>query len=115
MSQFSLVSESNEKGDRFLFRWSLNLKGSIDSLIYGTTIWPEIAAVDFWHIRSPKEGLVESIVLDDVKNDLVSIFLLSRSGINSHVCGTDLDSVSFRNTCLFTSNLLNFLLIHDSA
>nr|GEV67325.1 hypothetical protein [Tanacetum cinerariifolium] len=66
------------------------------------------------HISSGKEGLIESSVLDDVKNNLVSLFLLSHSGINPHVCGTDLDSVSFGNPCLFTSSLLNFFLVHDS-
>ncbi|GJU80252.1 hypothetical protein Tco_1282617 [Tanacetum coccineum] len=61
------------------------------------------------------EGLVESSVLDDVKDDLVSLFLLSHSGINPLVFGTDLDSVCFWNPCLFTSSLLNFLLIHNPA
>nr|GEY88295.1 hypothetical protein [Tanacetum cinerariifolium] len=85
MSQFSLVSESTEKGKKFLFRW----RG--------------------------KECLIEISVLDDVKDDFVSLVLLSHSGINPHVCGTDLDSVSFGNQCLFMSNMLNFLLTYDST
>ncbi|GJZ47891.1 hypothetical protein Tco_0601723 [Tanacetum coccineum] len=76
---------------------------------------PELLHVDFLHISSGKEGFVESSVLDDVKDDLVSIFFLSHTGINPYVCGTDLDSVSFGNQCLITYNLLNFLLTHDSA
>ncbi|GKB89990.1 hypothetical protein Tco_0962262 [Tanacetum coccineum] len=71
--------------------------------------------VDFWHISSGKDGLVESSVLDDVKDDLVSLFLLIHSGISPHVRGTNLDSISFGNQCLITCSLLNFLLIHDSA
>nr|GEZ46936.1 hypothetical protein [Tanacetum cinerariifolium] len=31
---------------------------------------PELLHVDFWHISRSKEGLVESSVLDDVKDDL---------------------------------------------
>ncbi|GKF31739.1 hypothetical protein Tco_0101537, partial [Tanacetum coccineum] len=58
---------------------------------------PELLHAGFWHISKGKEGLVESSVLDDLKDDLVSLFLLSHSGINPHVCGTNLDSVSFGN------------------
>ncbi|GKC67426.1 hypothetical protein Tco_1100024 [Tanacetum coccineum] len=75
---------------------------------------PELLHVDFWHISRGKEGLVEGSVLDDFKDDLLSLFLLSHSGINPHVCGTELDSFSFRNPCLFTSSLLSYLLILDS-
>ncbi|GJX76294.1 hypothetical protein Tco_0323105 [Tanacetum coccineum] len=143
MSQFSLVSKSNEKGEQFLFKWrnseffSLNSWANVESLAEHLNIKLtlflsqlklieiglldlddcelELMHVDFWYISRDKEGLVESSVLDDVKDNLVSLFLLSHSAINPHVCGTDLDSVSFRNPCLFKSSLLNFLLTHDSA
>ncbi|GJV89704.1 hypothetical protein Tco_1533642 [Tanacetum coccineum] len=143
MSQFSLVSKSNEKGKQSLFRWryneffSLNYWANIKSLTEHLNIKltllvcqfklieiglldlgdyePELLYVDFWHISRGKECLIKSSVLDYVKDDLVSLFLLSHSGINPHVCGTDLDSVSFGNPCLFTSILLNFLLTHDST
>nr|GFB30742.1 hypothetical protein [Tanacetum cinerariifolium] len=95
MSQFSLISESNEKGKQFLSIWRNNEFFSLNSWanIFGTS--------------AEAKGLIESSVLDDVKDDLVSFFLLSHSGINPHVCGTDLDSVSFGNPCLFTNSLLN--------
>nr|GEW91594.1 hypothetical protein [Tanacetum cinerariifolium] len=47
---------------------------------------PELLHIDFQHISSGKEGLVESSVLDDVKDDLVSLFFLSHKGINPRVC-----------------------------
>ncbi|GJX23584.1 hypothetical protein Tco_0228029 [Tanacetum coccineum] len=68
----------------------------------------ELLHVDFWHISRGKEGLVESSVLDDVKDDLVSLFLLSHTGINPQVCGTDLDSDTRR--CATITLLLLLLL-----
>ncbi|GJY53873.1 hypothetical protein Tco_0445537 [Tanacetum coccineum] len=98
MSRFSLVSESNEKGEQFLFRWrynelfSLNSWENVKSLTKYLNIKltllvcqhklieigvldlgdcePEMLHVDFWHISKGKEGLIESSVLDDVKDDL---------------------------------------------
>nr|GFA64407.1 hypothetical protein [Tanacetum cinerariifolium] len=58
----------------------------------------------------PSACRVESSVLDYVKDELVSLFLPSHSGINPHVCGTDLDSVSFGNPSQkFSSNNLKEL------
>nr|GEU55292.1 hypothetical protein [Tanacetum cinerariifolium] len=99
MSQFSLVSESNEKGEQFLFRWrynevfSLNSWAKVESLaehlnikltllVYHLKLIEiglldlgdgelELPHVDFWHISRSKDGLVESSVLDDVKDDLL--------------------------------------------
>ncbi|GJT09575.1 hypothetical protein Tco_0856617 [Tanacetum coccineum] len=99
MSQLSLVSESNEKGEQFLFRWryneffSLNSWANVESLEEHLNIKltllvcqfklieigfldlgdsePELLYVDFWHISRGKKGLVESSVLDYVKDDLV--------------------------------------------
>ncbi|GJW16618.1 hypothetical protein Tco_0024054 [Tanacetum coccineum] len=98
MSQFSLVSKSNEKGEQFLFRWRynefffLNSWANVESLAEHLNIKltllvcqlklieiglldlgdcePELLHVDFWHISRGKESFIESSVLDYVKVEL---------------------------------------------
>ncbi|GKF88188.1 hypothetical protein Tco_0259065, partial [Tanacetum coccineum] len=98
MSQLFIVSESNEKGEQFLFRWRCNEFFSLKSLadveslaeyfnIKLTFLVCQLKLIecrlldlgnyvlkllheDFWYICSGKESLVEGSVLDDVKHDL---------------------------------------------
>nr|GEU87728.1 hypothetical protein [Tanacetum cinerariifolium] len=106
MSQYSLVSESNVKGYQFLFRWRYNeffsfiswenieileehLNIKLTLLVCHLKIIeiglldlghcePELLHVDFWHISRGKEGLVESSVFDDVKEDLKMVEATSK-------------------------------------